>query len=128
MKIDDNLIAELMNCASESPRRRANLDLRDSMEDGSQRMLNVLLPGTDVPIHRHQNSSETVVILKGRIDEVFYDEDGNETDRFPLNPREGNFGIQIPEGVWHTVEVHEASAIVEMKNGKYIPLDVKDTL
>ena len=119
-KVDNELIAKLMKAASESPRLRVNLDLRNSEEDESQRMLNVLLPGTKVPMHRHTETQETVIILKGWIDEVFYDEDGKETDRFSLNPLEGMFGIQIPKGVWHTVEVHEASAIVEMKNGKYV--------
>ena len=126
MNIDKELLAKLIEAALESPRLRANQDLRDTPLDESQRLLNVLLPGTEVPIHRHPDSSETVIILKGWIEEVFYDENGKETERFSLNPSEGHFGIQIPKGRWHTVEVHEESAIVEMKNGKYVPLEQKD--
>lgn len=124
--IDDNLLSVMHGKAEENERLRMNHDLRTTQEDTSQRMLNVLLPGTDVPIHRHPDSSETVIILKGWIEEVFYDENGKETERFSLNPSEGHFGIQIPMGRWHTVEVHEESAIVEMKNGKYVPLEQKD--
>jgi cupin fold WbuC family metalloprotein len=85
-------------------------------------MLNAILPGSPETIHRHRESSESVVILKGCLEEVFFDEKGVECGRFTLNPLEGNFGIQIPQGTWHTVVVHEPSVIVEMKAGAYSPL------
>lgn len=137
--INDKLLSELHRKASESERLRQNFDLRTTPEDGSQRMLNVMEVGTHVPIHRHTKSSETVVCLEGCFDEVFYEElptvdtggkvhDGEtaldesqfvETARFRLNPKEGNYGIQIPMMAWHTIEVHEPSTIFEAKDGRY---------
>lgn len=82
-------------------------------------MLNALLPGTKVDIHRHPMSSESAVCLCGRLDEVMYDDCGNETGRIILCPSEGRYGCQIPAGAWHTVEVFEPSVILEAKDGRY---------
>lgn len=98
---------------------RQNLDLRTSPADTSQRMLNALLPGTVVPIHRHPQSTENVFLLCGKIVEVICDENGNEIDRIHLDPTVGNFGCVVPQGAWHTVEVLEPSVIYEAKDGKY---------
>ncbi len=119
MTIDKNLIKQLLSLAAMNPRLRMNYDLRNSPEEGSQRMLNALLPGTQVPIHRHLNSSETVLVICGSITEVYYDDNGNETERIHLCPAHGCFGCQIPKGVWHSVEVSEPSVIIEMKAGQY---------
>lgn len=116
MEFDKYLIDSLFEKALESPRLRINQDLRTSSLDGSQRMLNALLPGTIVPIHRHVKTSETVICLCGRMDEVFYDDKGNETDRIHLHPSDAKFGCQVPKGVWHTVEVYEPSVIFEAKD------------
>ena len=138
--INDELLAALRSQAQGSERLRQNFDLRTTPEDGSQRMLNCLEVGTKVPIHRHLKSSETVVCLKGCLDWVFYEElpnmdaggpvhDGEmavdesnfrETARFRVCPREGQYGIQVPLGAWHSVVVHEASTILEAKDGKYV--------
>ena len=104
------------------------MDLRNSGGDGSQRMLNALLPGTAVPIHRHRESSETTVILRGRLFMVFYDDLGGQTERFLLDPSLANHGVQIPRGRWHSVEVVEPSVILEMKDGAYAPLAPEDTM
>ena len=128
MIIDDNLLEGLFAKAKTSPRRRMNMDLRNSGDDGSQRMLNALLPGTAVPIHRHRETSETTVILRGRLFMVFYDDLGGQTDRFLLDPSLGNYGVQIPRGRWHSVEVVEPSVILEMKEGRYAPLAPEDTM
>ena len=128
MIIDDNLFDGLLAEAGENPRLRINMDLRNSGEDGSQRMLNALLPGTAVPIHRHWESSETTVILRGRLFVVFYDDLGGQTARFLLDPSLGNYGVQIPRGQWHSVEVVEPSVILEMKEGRYAPLGPEDTM
>ena len=128
MIIDDNLLEGLFAKAKTSPRRRMNMDLRNSGDDGSQRMLNALLPGTAVPIHRHRESSETTVILRGRLFMVFYDDLGGQTERFLLDPSLGNYGVQIPRGRWHSVEVLEPSVILEMKEGRYAPLAPEDTM
>lgn len=136
MKIDNKFISELLSEAAENPRLRQNYDLRTSSDDNSQRMLNALLPGTVVPIHRHPNSTENVLLLHGKLVEVFYEEerpgDGieqkpdkaigrrlHETARIVLDPSSGNYGCVVPAGTWHTVEVLEPSVIYEAKDGKY---------
>ena len=139
MVIDEKLLSDLLARAAVSPRRRVNQDLRDSPEEGVQRMLNALLPGTQVPVHRHPRSSEDVLLLCGRLVEVLYEEerpgDGFERgmdaqdvvrgrrlrvfERIELDPVGGRFGCVVPPGVWHTVEVLEPSVIFEVKVGKY---------
>ena len=122
MIVDQELINQLFKQAAENPRKRTNYDMRTSPEDGSQRMLNAMLPGTEVAVHRHPNSVENVILITGRMDEVLYEEvEGRlvETERFHLCPAEGRFGCQVPKGVWHTVEVIEPSVIYEAKDGKY---------
>lgn len=119
MKIDKNLIQELFDKAEGNPRLRQNYDLRTSTSDSSQRMLNALMPKTVVPIHRHPNSNENVILLCGKLIEVLLDEKGCEIDRILLDSSVGNFGYIVPQGVWHTVEVIEPSVIYEAKDGKY---------
>ena len=123
MQIDKELLERLFEQAKESPRLRMNYDLRTSSADTSQRMLNALLPGTEVPIHRHESTSETVVCLCGRLEELIYEEmsDGTfqEVSRHLLCPSEGLYGIQIPAGAWHTIQVLEPSVIFEAKDGAY---------
>ena len=119
IQIDKKLINDLFDKAVVSDRKRMNYDLRTSASDNSQRMLNALLPGTDVPIHRHPNSNENVLLLCGKLVEVLYDDNGNETARYHLDPSVGNFGCVVPAGAWHTVEVLEPSVIYEAKDGRY---------
>ena len=119
MIIDEKLLKQLFDQAVVNPRLRVNYDLRNSAEDGSQRMLNALLPGTQVPIHRHPYSSESVIVICGSVVEVYYDDDGQETERIPICPVHGRFGCQIPKGTWHSIEAYEPSVIIEVKEGKY---------
>ena len=123
LEIDKLLIERLFEQAKESPRLRMNYDLRTSSADTSQRMLNALQPGTEVPIHRHEDTAETVVCLCGRLEEMIYEEmpDGTfqEVSRHLLCPTEGMYGIQIPVGAWHTICVLEPSVIFEAKDGAY---------
>ena len=127
MTITQDLLDKLFEEAKKNPRQRMNLDLRTSAEDGSQRMLNAMLPGTVVAIHRHPMSNENVILIKGRLDEVLYEEvvsgDGKitlrESERIHLCPQDGAYGCQVPKGVWHTVEVLEPSVIYEGKDKKY---------
>ncbi len=128
MKIDEALLEDLLAKAKESPRLRMSYDLRTTPEDQSQRILNALIPGTVLPIHRHQASAETVILLKGKMDEVLYNEKKEEVERFCMNSATGCYGFQIPQGAWHSVEVHEPSVIVEMKDGAYRPLAEEDVL
>ena len=123
LEIDKLLIERLFEQAKESPRLRMNYDLRTSSADTSQRMLNALLPGTKVPIHRHEDTTETVVCLSGRLVEMIYEElpggSFKEVSRHLLCPSEGQFGMQIPAGAWHTIKVLEPSVIFEAKDGAY---------
>lgn len=117
--INKTLLDDLFTKAKESDRLRMNYDLRTSASDNSQRMLNALLPGTEVPIHRHPLSNENILLISGKLVEVIYDDEGNETERIHLDPSTGNFGCVVPAGAWHTVEVLEPSVIYEAKDGKY---------
>ena len=120
---DSAFLDSLMAAAAESPRLRMNHDLRNSAADTSQRMLNALLPGTVVPVHRHEDTAETVVCLRGRLWEVIYEEVDNnfrEVSRHLLCPAEGCHGMQVPAGAWHTIEVLEPSVIFEAKDGAYL--------
>lgn len=119
MEINKDLLDNLFEQAKENPRLRQNLDLRTSADDNSQRMLNPLLPGTDVPVHRHPQSTETVVVLCGKLVEVIYDDGGREVERISLDPQAGKYGSVVPKGAWHTVEVLEPSVIFEAKDGGY---------
>lgn len=110
--------------ATVSPRLRQNFDLRNGASDTSQRMMNALQPGTEVPIHRHEDTAETVICLQGRLEEVIYEKvegDFCEVERHLLCPAEGLFGLQVPQGAWHKVIVHEPSIIFEAKDGAYVP-------
>ncbi len=128
MIINDQLLDDIQEKATESPRRRMNMDLRNSSEDNSQRMLNVLLPGTVVPIHRHRDTSETTMIVRGKLFVVFYNDLGAQTERYLLDSTTGNYGVQIPKGQWHAVEVIEPSTIFEVKDGPYLPITPEDTM
>lgn len=128
MIINDQLLDDIQEKATESLRRRMNMDLRNSSEDNSQRMLNVLLPGTVVPIHRHRDTSETTMIVRGKLFVVFYNDLGAQTERYLLDSTTGNYGVQIPKGQWHAVEVIEPSTIFEVKDGPYLPITPEDTM
>ena len=130
MKFTQTILDELTAKAKESPRLRMNLDLRDSAEDTSQRMLNAIEPGSPLPIHRHQNTSETVVCIRGRLVEEFYDDlERICTERIELSPNGPVVALNIPAGQWHTVQALESGTVIlEMKNGKYEPISDVDVL
>ena len=124
--IDKEFLEELFQQAKENPRKRANYDMRTSPEDGSQRMLNALLPGTEVAIHHHPISDENVILLTGKMYEILYEEEEkngkvvlHEKERLYLCPAEGKYGCRVPKGMWHTVDVIEPTVIYEAKDGKY---------
>lgn len=125
MELNETLYLQLLEQAKANPRLRQALDLRITSDDQSQRLLNALIPGTQVPIHRHTASAETAVILYGNIDEIYFDAEGNETSRHPLHVGEG---LQIPVGQFHTVEVHEPSILLEIKDGAYAPAKSEDMI
>lgn len=126
MIIDDKLLEGILAQAKNSSRLRMNYNLHESLDSKAQRLLNALEPGTVLPIHRHRYTAETYVLLRGRIDVLFCNDSGVETVRYSLDPKSGNYGIQIPKGQWHTLEVREPSVIFEVKDGPYIPLAPED--
>lgn len=148
MEFNKDFLGKLFEKATMNPRLRQSFDLRTSSADTSQRMLIALLPGTVVPIHRHPNSTENVLLLCGKLVEIIYEEVNpflsslkkedtssfdrgmdvmnvtnerrfREVERIHLDPTVGNYGCVIPKGAWHTVEVLEPSVIYEAKDGKY---------
>ena len=128
VKIDTDLLDSLTEQAKCSPRLRMNLDLRNSAADTSQRMLNALQPGTKVPVHRHRETSETIICLQGCMDVVIYDDNAMEVLRVRLCPAEGKYGAQLLVGTWHTVEVYEPSTIFEAKDGAFAPASPEDVM
>ena len=130
MKITHAILDELTAQAKASPRLRMNMDLRNSLEDQSQRMLNAIELGSPLPIHRHQKSSETVVCLRGRLVEEYYDElERRCTEAIELSPNGPVVALNIPAGQWHTARAIESGTVIlEMKDGSYEPISPVDIL
>ena len=130
MKITQAILDSLTEQAKASPRLRMNLDLRNSPEDGSQRMLNAIEPGSPLPIHRHRKSSETVVCLRGRLVEEFYDDlEMICTESIELSPNGPVVALNMPIGQWHTARALESGTVIlEMKDGPYEPTGAEDIL
>ena len=127
MIVDRHILDDLTARAKASPRLRMNMDLRNSPDDQSQRMLNAIEPGTVLPIHRHRSSSETVVCLRGHFEEYFYDADGKLTDVIDMVP--GGTLINIPAGQWHNLKSLESGTVLlECKDGAYEPLRKEDIM
>lgn len=127
MVITKEILDELTAKAKASERLRANLDLRNSADDLSQRMLNALEPGTVMPIHRHKGSSETCVCIRGHFEEYFYDENGNLTETIDMVP--GGVVLNIEKGQWHSLKCLESGTVLlEAKDGPYAPLELGDIL
>ena len=124
MIITKAILDELTEQAKGNPRLRQSMDLRNSPEDGSQRMLNALEPGTVMPIHRHHGSSETVVILRGKIKWVFYDNEGKETENVILDANGEQRMLNVERDRWHSLVCMESGSILyESKDGPYHPLE-----
>lgn len=122
MLINDELLQQIASEAENSERRRKNFNFHETLEDSCQRMLNTMLKGSKFEIHRHTNTAETFVLLNGKIDLMFYNDKGEETDCFRLDPCIGQYGIHIPAGQWHSLEIIEDSTIFETREGPYIPV------
>ena len=129
LKIDSTLLDSLTSQAQASPRKRMNYDLRNSSEDTSQRMLNAIEPDSVIPIHRHKKTSETVVVLRGRVIEDFYDDAGVCYESVEVSPCGPVYAINIPAGAWHSIRALESgTVIIEMKDGAYKPIGEEDIL
>ena len=129
MKIDKSLLDTLSAEAVQSPRLRMNRDMRNSAEDTSQRMLNAIEPETELPIHRHRNSSESCFVIRGVAEEIFYDDNGKETERVLMKAGSECVGVNIEAGRWHKiVSLESGTVIFEAKDGAYEPLLSDDIL
>ena len=127
MKITKETLDELTAQAKASPRLRMNLDLRNSPEDKSQRMLNALEPGTVMPVHRHRTTSETVVCIRGHFEEYLYDEGGVLAETIDMQP--GGLVLNIPPGQWHSLKSLESGTVLlEAKDGAFEPLREEDIM
>lgn len=129
MIINKDLLDSVSESAKSSERLRMAFDMRTSASDNSQRMLNAIEPGTELPIHRHRNSSETCIVVRGAAKEIFYDDLGNETERVHMRAGEDCCGVNIEIGRWHKiVSLEPGTVIFEAKDGAYEPLTSEDIL
>ena len=129
MLIEGSVLQSLSAKAKVSPRLRQNFDLRNSPDDKSQRMLNALEPGTIMPIHRHRQSSETMIVIKGSLKEIFYDDNGNVIGEWVCAPNTNCIGMNIPAGQWHNLVCLEPGTVLfEAKDGEWEPLGEEDVL
>jgi len=127
--INLELLNSITKKAEESPRLRMNYNFHKSPDSKAQRLLNALEPGTELPIHRHQYTSETYILIKGRLKVLFYSENHELISSAELDPLKGVYGVDIPAGQWHTVEVLETGTVIfEVKDGPYMPISDDDIL
>ena len=119
--IDKSLLDKVSSWAKESPRLRMNYNFHQSLEDKCHRFLNAVEPGTEVPIHKHPTKDESFVILRGRVRVSTYDDEGNVVESCVLCQEEGRYGVDIPKGVWHTIEAMEPDSVIfECKEGPFV--------
>ena len=129
MEINKALLDGLTAQAKAAPRLRMNLDLRNSAEDGSQRMLNAIEPESQVPIHRHKKTSETVVVLRGCVVEEYYSDEGVCEASYEVSPAGPIYALNIPAGKWHTLRSLESGTVIlEMKDGAFEPIGPDDIM
>lgn len=129
MKLDKTLLDSVTDEAKTSPRLRMSRDMRTTSADNSQRMINAIEPGTELPIHRHRNSSESCIVLRGSAEEIFYDDNGQISERVIMRPESDCVGVNIEKGRWHKiVSLEPGTVIFEAKNGAYEPLSPEDIL
>lgn len=127
--IDKKILDKVSREASESPRLRMNYNFHTSLDAKAQRLLNALEPGTEVPVHRHMYTSETYIVLRGKIRVMFFDAEKSIKESVVLDPFDEKYGINIPVGQWHTLQVLEKGTVIfEVKDGPYAPLKEEDIL
>lgn len=126
MVIDEQILDELTRRAQNSPRLRMNYDLRNSENDNSQRMLNATEPGTALPIHRHRDSSVTIICIRGHFEEYYYDDNGNLIETIDMRP---GIVLNMPAGQWHSINSLESGTVIlEVQDGKWEPRASEDIL
>lgn len=121
--INTALLNKVTEEARQNERLRMNYNFHHNLKAKAQRLLNALEPGTKLPIHRHTQTDETYILLRGHIRILFYNNNREITEECELNPCTGNYGIHIPAGQWHTLEVLKSGSVIfEIKDGPYTPL------
>lgn len=129
MIITNKLLDTISTQAKESPRLRMNYNLHETLDAKVQRLFNAMEPGTVIPIQRHLNTAETLMLVRGKMKVVLYDDDKNVIEEAILSHESGNYGVHIPVGVWHCVEIQEPDTVMfEVKEGPYAPLAPEDMM
>ena len=129
MIITSNLLDIISAQAKESPRLRMNYNLHETLGSKVQRLFNAMEPGTVIPVQRHRNTAETIMLVRGKIKVEFYDDNKNMIDSAILSHESGNYGVHIPARVWHWVEILEPNTVMfEVKEGPYEPLGKEDIM
>ena len=127
--INKELLDEITRQAKESPRLRMNYNLHDNLDAKAQKLLNALEPGTILPIHRHPNTNETYLLLRGKLNVILYNDKKEVLETMHLDTANGNYGLDIPAGQWHSLEVLESGTVIlEVKDGPYFPFQPEDIL
>lgn len=127
--LDTQLLDTITEQAKQSPRLRMNYNLHDSLDAKAQRLFNTLEPGTELPIHRHRNTAETYILVRGKLKVEYYNDNKELIDSVVLDPKEGRFGIHVPVGQWHTViSLESGTTVFEVKDGPYAPFEPSDML
>ena len=129
MVIDTELLDKVSEQAKGSPRLRMNFNFHQSLDDKCHRFLNAVEPGTEVPIHKHPTKDETFVILRGKVRVTTHSDDGSIIEDYVLCPEDGKYGVNIPKGVWHTIEAVEPDSVIfECKQGPFVKHEVDGIL
>lgn len=127
--IDSELLDEICKKAKESPRLRMNYNLHSELDEPVQRLMNALEPGTEIPVHRHRHSDETYLVIRGSLFVILFDENKKLLNKVLLDPKEGTYGVSVPAGQWHSIEVLESDTVIfEIKEGPYMALTSEDIL
>ena len=127
--ISPDLLTGLTQKANQSHRKRMNYNFHDDLADPINRMLNALEPGTYIQPHKHEypDKREIFIVLRGSLVVVFFDNSGNPIEFVFLDPENGNFGVEVPVGTWHSLFALESGTVIyEVKDGPYSPLDDKN--
>jgi cupin fold WbuC family metalloprotein len=127
--IDSELLDGICKQAKENPRLRMNYNLHTELDEPVQRLLNALDPGTEIPVHRHRHSDETYLVMRGSLFVILFDENKKLLNKVLLDPKEGTYGVSVPAGQWHSIEVLESDTVIfEIKEGPYMALTSEDIL
>lgn len=127
--IDDQLIDSVTEQAKQSPRLRMNYNFHQSLDDKCHRFLNAMEVGTQVAVHHHITKDETLVVLRGKVRVLIYNDEGEITEDAIINPKQGRYGVDIPKNTWHTVECLESDTVVfEVKEGPFVPHEIDGIL